>query len=108
MHAPPKIGAAMAAYPMPTKSTKQNSAESQYSQRLPKSNLAPAKKRRQQPVPKVQHHFATDEGEKHNPNHCRRCYEIPFSSHLNFLSIFLYSVFARPDSSQIHGLPISS
>jgi hypothetical protein len=89
MHAPPKIRAAMAAYSMSSKSPKQNPAESQYSQRLPKSNLAPAKKRRQQPVPQSHNQFAADEAEDQNPCYRGRYNEKPFSSHLSFLPIFV-------------------
>src|SRR6266403_604948 len=54
----PNIGARRA---MTAPSAEEDAAQRQKSQGLPEGDLAPAKERRQQPIPQVQHQFAAEE-----------------------------------------------
>src|SRR5260370_20718424 len=79
---PPNIGARRA---MAAPSAKEDAAQRQKSQRLPEGDLAPAKERRQQPLPQIHHQFAAD-GDKYRDRQDRqRSNENPFSFHVVFL-----------------------
>src|ERR1035441_1837461 len=54
-HSTAKIGAMGT---VPPQSPEEDPAQHQNSQCLPESNLPPAKERRQQPIPQLQHYFA--------------------------------------------------
>jgi hypothetical protein len=80
-HAAAKIRTAVPAYPVSSKSAKQDSAESQQPKRLPEADLAPPEKRRQQPVPQSHYQLAADQAEKYNSHDRGRSNEKPSFSH---------------------------
>src|SRR4030095_5406536 len=65
-------------------STEENPAQRQQSKRLPEGDLAPAKERRQQPVPQEPHDRATDRGEDQNrqDSYRRQDDQFPFRDHV--------------------------
>ena len=61
-----------------SKSAEEDSAQRQNSNRLPEGNLTPAKERRQQPIPQLQHYFAADGDKCQHPQNRQRSNENHF------------------------------
>src|SRR6266481_6653075 len=78
-HATAKFGALP---PVPAKIAEENPAQHQNPQRLPERDLAPAKQPRQQPIPQLQHHFATDKDKQHHRHNRQRTQVKPFLVHI--------------------------
>jgi Nickel-dependent hydrogenase len=70
-----------------SQAAEEDTAQQQKSKRLPKSDLAPAEQRRQQPIPQVQHDFAADEGKEHHRHDRQRSNKKPFLSHVQSLML---------------------
>jgi len=62
MHVPAHTGAMR---PVMAKASKQNAAENQQPEALPKANHPPPEERRQQPIPQMHHHFPEEKNEQH-------------------------------------------
>src|SRR5579863_9914648 len=84
-HATTEIRAAVT---VPSQSAEEDTAQHQDPHPLPEGDLAPPEKRRQQPIPKVQHDFAADGDKCHHPQDRQRSNEnhFPFSTHIQSLT----------------------
>jgi hypothetical protein len=70
---------------VPSKSAEEYPAQHQYSKRLPEGNLAPAKQRRQQPIPQLLHYFAPEGDKSRECQNRQRSQPNPSLSHVQFL-----------------------
>src|SRR5712691_6447732 len=55
-----------------SKAAEEDAAQHQDPKRLPEGDLAPAEERRQQPIPQLQHDFATDGDKDEDPENRQR------------------------------------
>jgi len=69
-----------AAGTVPSKPAEENAAQREQTKRLPEGDLSPSEKRRQQPIPQMQHDFAADGDKYGNRDNRQRSKSKSFSS----------------------------